>query len=233
MSEEKIAEKAVAEKEDSTIKEVKDEKDGYEITKSDGWSFYIPKKFGIVPKVGDKTTFYGKPFQRVQGVDIDGKEVFFYTKAELDAEREEFRRKFREDELKNWQETMIKIKDDEPFETVDISGMSSSYEWGCQRMLRAGVKFLKEHPDFHFDYQQNPHIVGVAWTDTPWGKELDKVIIAAAEPAGGTPLGAGVALMNRKNEESDTIILITDEGENSPLLQTLWNSRPHDRGDMS
>lgn len=36
------------------------------------------------------------------------------------------------------------------------------------------------------------------------------------KPAGGTPLGAGVALMNRKNEESDTIILITDEGENSP-----------------
>lgn len=35
-------------------------------------------------------------------------------------------------------------------------------------------------------------------------------------PAGGTPLGAGVALMNRKNEECDTIILITDEGENTP-----------------
>jgi hypothetical protein len=35
-------------------------------------------------------------------------------------------------------------------------------------------------------------------------------------PAGGTPLGAGIALMNRKNEESDTIIIITDEGENTP-----------------
>jgi hypothetical protein len=35
-------------------------------------------------------------------------------------------------------------------------------------------------------------------------------------PAGGTPLGAGIALMNRKNEECDTLIIITDEGENTP-----------------
>ena len=33
---------------------------------------------------------------------------------------------------------------------------------------------------------------------------------------GGTPLGAGIAMMNRKGEDCDTIIMITDEGENTP-----------------
>lgn len=169
-------EKSQATKQIGKIKEVKEEKDGYSITKFDGWSFHIPKKQGIVPKVNDEIIFYGKPFQRVQGVDVAGKEVFFMTKAELNAEHEAFCKKFDEDNLKNYRETMEKIKNDQPFETIDISGMSGSYEWGCQMMLKAGIKFLKEHPDFHFDYQQNPHIIGIAYTDTPWGKELDKAL---------------------------------------------------------
>jgi hypothetical protein len=39
---------------------------------------------------------------------------------------------------------------------------------------------------------------------------------ALVRPGGGTPLGAGIALMNRKGEEADTVILVTDEGENVP-----------------
>ena len=180
----KILEKVQARREVSKITKVKEEKDGYSIMKSDGWSFYIPKKYGVVPKVGDETAFYGNPFQRVQGVDINGKELFFMTEAELNVEHEAFRKKFREDVVKSYHETMEKIKNDEPFETVDISGMSGSYEWGCQVMLRAGVKFLKEHPDFHFDYEQNPQIVGVCSTDTPWGKQLDKAVCDAADSCG-------------------------------------------------
>lgn len=33
---------------------------------------------------------------------------------------------------------------------------------------------------------------------------------------GGTPLGAGIALMKQRGEEVDTLIFITDEGENTP-----------------
>lgn len=181
---EKMFEKTQARKQVSKITEVKKGKDDYAITKSDGWSFYVPKKYGVVPKVGDEAIFYGNPFQRVQGVDIAGKEVFFMTQAELNAEHEAFSKKFKEDTLKSWKETMEKIKNDEPFETIDISGMSASYEWGCQVMLRAGIKFLKDHPDFHFDYKQYKDVTGIAWTDTPWGKELDKTILDAANSCG-------------------------------------------------
>ena len=176
-----LLEKAKAHKETSKITEVKEGKDGYTIMKSDGWSFWIPKKYGVIPKVGDKVAFYGKGIgYTVQGIDINGKEVFFKTQAELDAEHEAFCKKFQEDNLRNYNEVMEKIKSDEPFETIDISGMSGSYEWGCQMMLKAGLKFLKEHPDFHFDYQQYNGVAGIAFTDTPWGKELDKVLDEAS-----------------------------------------------------
>ena len=178
--EQKILEKAKTHKEVSKITKVEDGGKNYFITKSDGWSFGgIPKSAGIVPKVDDEIAMYGQPFQTVQGVDIAGKEVFFKTQAELDAEHEAFCKKFREDNWKEYRATIERIKNDAPFETIDISGMSGSYEWGCQVMLRAGLAFLKKHKDFHFDYEQSPHIIGVATTDTPWGKELDKVVTEA------------------------------------------------------
>lgn len=48
---------------------------------------------------------------------------------------------------------------------------------------------------------------------TPQGLEDAFALVRAG---GGTPLGAGIALMNRKNEEADTLIVVTDEGENTP-----------------
>lgn len=185
-TEPKILEKATAQREVDIINEVRECADSYEIHKSNGWSFSIPKKYGVVPKVGDETIFYGEPFQRVQGVDIAGKEVFFHTKAELEAEHQAFVKAFHEENRKEYKEIMEKIKNDESFETIDISGMSGSYEWGCQIMLREGIKFLKEHPDFHFDYQQYRGIYGVATTNTPWGKMLDKAITDVVKEYGST-----------------------------------------------
>lgn len=174
--EEKVFDKAVAHKEISEIKEVSEGKEFYGITKIDGWCFGISKKYRIIPKVGDEVTIYGEPFQRIQGVDINGKEVFFKTEAEMEQERQNFVKAFHEEQMKKYEETMEKIKNDESFETVDISGMGGSYEWGCQMMLQAGIKILKEQHDFHFDYQGFKNVYGLVWTDTPWGKELDKAL---------------------------------------------------------
>ena len=70
-------------------------------------------------------------------------------------------------------------------ETVDISGFGGGYEKACQLMLRAGIKFLKENPDFHFDYQGFKEVYGLCWSDTPWCKELDKVLFDSTEKSGG------------------------------------------------
>jgi len=175
----KTIEKAMARKQVSKIDEVREKKDGYTIHKTDGWSFYLKKKYGVVPHVGDEAIFYGTPFQRVQGIDVAGKEAFFMTQTELDEEHKALVKAIRKKALEKYQETMKRIKDDKQFETIDISGMSGSYEWGCQAMLQAGVKYLSEQPDFHFDYKGFKNVYGVCWTDTPWGKDLDKAITDA------------------------------------------------------
>lgn len=42
------------------IDSVKDEKSGWSITRSDGWSFFIGKEHGVEPKPGMTARFYGK-----------------------------------------------------------------------------------------------------------------------------------------------------------------------------
>lgn len=103
-------------------------------------------------------------------------------------EKEKVLKQIYEQQIKSYEEIMRKIANEKSFETVDISGMGGSYEWGCQTMLRAGIKFLKEHPDFHFDYQGFKNVYGIVWTDTPWGKKLDKVLLGATAP--DSPTGA-------------------------------------------
>ena len=103
-------------------------------------------------------------------------------------EKEKILKQIYEQQLKSHEEIMQKIANEESFETIDISGMGGSYEWGCQAMLRAGMKYLKEHPDFHFDYKGFKNVYGLCWTDTPWGKDLDKALLDAVAP--DSPTGA-------------------------------------------
>lgn len=169
-------EKLHAQKRVSVIAEVKELEKDYSITDDKHWGLFLSKSHGVTPKVGDSVAIYGLPFAHIQGVDINGKEVFFKTQAEMDKERLVYRKDLFERQMEDHVATVEKIKNDERFEAVDISGMGGSYEWGCQAMLRAGRKFLKEHPDFHFDYRQYKGVTGICLTDTPWGKDLDKVL---------------------------------------------------------
>jgi len=89
---------------------------------------------------------------------------------------------------------MESIKDEDPFETIDITGMGSGYERACQLALRAGIKWLGEHPDFKFRVKTYANIYGVAKVET-YGireyellaKELDKAMM---EAVGGDMTGA-------------------------------------------
>jgi hypothetical protein len=158
------------------ITEVRKEDGGWTITKSDGWSLWIDKKYGVTPMVNDTIVVFGEPFGRIQGIQINDKVLYNKTDEEMEKEFQEWREKTSKRYDYEYVELMEKIKDEESFETVDISGMGSSYERSCQLMLRAGIKFLQKHPEFHFDYQVIKGVYGVCWTDTPWGKELDKTI---------------------------------------------------------
>lgn len=65
--------------EDVTVAEVK----GDSFTRSDGWSFFMPKDSPVKPKVGQRARFYGKGIgYPVRGLFLDGKEVFYRTELE-------------------------------------------------------------------------------------------------------------------------------------------------------
>lgn len=61
--------------------------------------------------------------------------------------------------------------------TVDISGFGGSYEAGCQKMLLAGLRYLKEHPNFDFSaYKKYKGIYGLCIGEGEEAEALDKAI---------------------------------------------------------
>ena len=136
-----------------------------------------PKK--IIPKIGDTALFYGDGLGfEVLGIQINNELVFFESREERNRQKDKWIVETRKKYLKEYAELMEIIKDEETFETIDISGMGGGYERACQLMLKAGIKYLNEN-EFHFDYYGFENIYGVLLTDTPWGKKLDKVLMDA------------------------------------------------------
>ncbi len=165
------------------ITQVEPGKEVFAVTMSDGWSVWIGNDYGYTPHVGETILLktWNNPFGQIMGIQIGDTVLFDKTNEEMEKAHQEFVRNSHKRDWEEWRKALEKYKDDPPFDTVDISGMSGGYEATCQRMLYAGMKFLDEHPDFHFDYKQSANIVGVATTNTPWCKMLDKVLADAAE----------------------------------------------------
>lgn len=69
--------------EDLFVKKVETEKNGWAITRSDGWCIHIPSTSPVVPKLGMPVRFYGKGVgSMVRGVYLDGRKVYYRTEAE-------------------------------------------------------------------------------------------------------------------------------------------------------
>lgn len=164
-------------------------KDGFEI-KHGAWSFWIPHEkniYEITPKIGDVAFFYGDGVGRpVLGIQLNDKVVFFRSRDEEEQRRQKMIESWKEKNKKEYEVLMEKIKDEEPFETVDVSGFGSGYERACQLMIQAGIKFLKDN-EFHFDYYTYKGVYGICTSDAPWSKKLDDALM---EAAGGDCTGA-------------------------------------------
>ena len=72
------------------------------------------------------------------------------------------------------------------FQTINISGFPSGYEAACQKMLRNGLRWLQEHPDFDFttSYHGFRGLYGVVVADNKASKALDKAMIADLDATG-------------------------------------------------
>jgi len=165
-------------------------KDGIEIQYNGCIKFFItpdrnPHK--ILPKIGDIALFYGKGFgYEIAGLQINDKLVYYHTQEERDLKHKNWVEKTNQEYMESHKKLMEKIKDEPSFETVSVSGFGSGYERACQLMLRAGIKFLDEN-EFHFDYKTIKGVYGICFSDTPWSKELDKILLDAV---GGDCTGA-------------------------------------------
>ena len=174
----------------SKIKEVTRTKGGYDIQKEDGWSLFISdekNKMKVMPRPGDEIITYGDGIgQVILGVQINSALVFFEDRAEKERQKNIWREETNKRYAEEYAKLMKEIKDEEPFETINVSGMGGGYERACQLMIQAGVKFLDEN-EFHFDYKTLKGVYGIAFSDAPWSKDLEKVLLDAV---GGDCTGA-------------------------------------------
>lgn len=174
--------------EETSIAKVEEDETSYIITREEGWCFSVDKKHGIEPKRGMKARFYGRSIGfPVRGLMLDGKMVFYKTPTEQEEEHKKWIEKTREEYLGEYKKLMIKIKEEETFETIDISGMGGGYERCCQLMLRAGREYLKNERNFAWDYKQYENVYGICSSKSEEAKKLDTVLLDAA---GGDCSGA-------------------------------------------
>ena len=160
------------------VTKVEDSGAFWSVALDDGLGFWLSKEHDVKPKAGDSVRLH-KRGSLIRGVDINGHKVFYKIDGQLDREHEEWVRATKKEYAEEYNQTMEEIKDEEPFETMDISGMGGGYERTCQMMLLAGRKYLEDNPKFIWDFKHYEHIYGVCWSDSEYGKALDKVLMGA------------------------------------------------------
>lgn len=108
--------------EDTNITKIEPNADGWIVTGSHGWSFFIPG-YANEPKVGSTVRLYGKGIgYRFRGMFIDGEKVFYRTKEEDDERHEiEMYGADAADWLKRWD-------DGRTVWSIEMGGLGPGYE---------------------------------------------------------------------------------------------------------
>lgn len=69
----------------------------------------------------------------------------------------------------------------------EVSGFGGIYEEGCRKMIIAGVKFMKKHPDTKLEFKEYKNITGVI---IPENLESEKLTDHMNASIGGEATGA-------------------------------------------
>jgi uncharacterized protein YkuJ len=132
--------------EDARLDEVRARDEGYEITQSNHWSFFIAKEYdgvahGIVPAVGDTVRMYGGFGRPVRGLFVNGRQIYYRTEQQ---EKERFARQLAEDEAKRQRE----------FEATGRAILDAKYD-ALPPIFQARIdKFRHNNPDFRWKYEK-------------------------------------------------------------------------------
>jgi hypothetical protein len=126
--------------EDTTITQVVPSEDGYEITRSEGWCFYVPRKYGVEPKVGDTARFYPAGIGRsVRGLAINGQTLYYRTEAED-------RAKFAQEQAQRDEDRRRRFEEARPDHDRRIAALPEVF----QRRIK---KFQDANPDFRWKHE--------------------------------------------------------------------------------
>lgn len=110
---------------------------GWQIERSDGWNFWIPKDSPIAPAVGMSARFYGKGIGfNVRGLFLDGAKVFYRTDAE-DAEYQEEQRYG-----KDAAEWLARWDSGAGCWSVEMGGFGPGYEQALQITVAENLRHL-------------------------------------------------------------------------------------------
>lgn len=87
----------------SLIEKVDDQDTGYSLRKDDGWSLWVSKEDlgGFVPQVGD-TILTAESINNVSGIVIEGHVVRWKSKAQVDADFEQWKKNYRLEKLERY-----------------------------------------------------------------------------------------------------------------------------------
>lgn len=173
--------------EDTTLAAVRHEGAGWDVKRADGWSFFVPEG-PVVPKVGSAARFYGKGIgYSVRGLFVDGRKVFYRTKAE-EAEHREIEAYGADaaDWLKRWDEG-------KGVWSIEMGGLGPGYEQAIQITAAEVLRHLlsakydtaqwAEHETWKRDRDAidkagfaNPVITALGLSGAQWGAALSLAI---------------------------------------------------------
>ena len=154
--------------EEVTITEVSgDRESGWQIKRSDGWSFWICKDSPVEPAIGMSARFYGKGIgASVRGVFIDGQKVYYRTAAEDEEFCEiEMYGSDAADWLKRWDEGKTVW-------SIEMGGLGPAYEQ-CIHMTCA--ELVRQLIDRKIDFETNDDLLKEQW------KAIDEALFQIPE----------------------------------------------------
>jgi len=147
----------------ATIKKVNAVGNGWEITKHDGWGFFIPSSSPVIPEEGMEIRFYGRGIGFVvRGVFLDGKKVFYRTEAE---DKEHGQIEIYGTDAADWLNRWDKGKS---VRSISMGGFGPGYEQAIQITTAEILRHLLERG---YDYS--------AWEDQETWQRNQKEIKAA------------------------------------------------------
>lgn len=158
--------------EDATIESVRAEETsgGWQITRTDGWSFFVPKTSPVAPQPGMPVRFYGKGIGfTVRGLFVDGHEVFYRTD-------EEHKQQERADRYGLTASDLIAKWDrGESIWSISMGGMGPGYE---QAIQTAAIEMAREGLDVPLEGPKEGH-------DAIWREVCDRALEKHDEALGG------------------------------------------------